>query len=58
MTSCPKLCIPFGFTDRGLPIGIHVVAAPRNEANLINFGFKLQTIFTISNKLLISPRNT
>ena len=56
MTSCPTLCIPCGFTEKGLPIGIQVVAAPRHEASLINFGHKLQTIFGISNQLPISPR--
>jgi len=56
MTSCPTLCIPCGFTEKGLPIGIQVVAAPRQEASLINFGHKLQTIFGISNQLPISPR--
>ena len=56
MTSCPTLCIPCGFTEKRLPIGIQVVAAPRHEATLINFGHKLQTIFGISNKLPISPR--
>ena len=56
MTSCPTLCIPCGFTKKGLPIGIQVVAAPRHEARLIKFGHTLQTIFEISNQLPISPR--
>ena len=56
MTSCPTLCIPCGFTETGLPIGIQVVAAPRHEASLMNFGHKLQTIFEISNQLPISPK--
>ena len=54
MTSCPTLCIPCGFTEKGLPIGIQVVAPPRHEANLINFGHKLQTIFAVSDQLPIS----
>ena len=56
MTSCPTLCIPCGFTETGLPIGIQVVAAPRHESNLLNFGHKLQTIFKISELLPIAPR--
>ena len=56
MTSCPTLCIPCGFTEKGLPIGIQIVAPPRHEANLINVGHKLQTIFGISNQLPVSPR--
>ena len=46
-----------GLTEKGLPIGIQVVAAPRHEASLINFGHKLQTIFAISNQLPITPRS-
>ena len=57
MTSCPTLCIPCGFTKTGLPIGIQVVAPPRNEANLINFGHKLESIFEVSKQLPISPRD-
>ena len=56
MTSCPTLCIPCGFTETGLPVGIQVVAAPRHEANLINIGYKLQKIFAVSNQLPISPK--
>ena len=56
MTSCPTLCIPCGFTETGLPIGIQIVAPPRHEANLINFGWKLQKILSVSDQLPISPR--
>ena len=56
MTSCPTLSIPCGITKSGLPIGIQVIAPPRHEANLLNFGNKLQKIFGISKLLPISPR--
>ena len=56
MTSCPTLCIPCGFTEIGLPIGIQIVAPPRHEAHLINFGWKLQKILSVSDQLPISPR--
>ena len=57
MTSCPTLCIPCGLTEKGLSIRLQVVAAPRHEISLINFGHKLQTIFAISNQLPITPRS-
>ncbi len=44
MTSCPTLCIPCGFTEKGLPTGIRIVDAPRHEDNLVNSSHKLQTI--------------
>ena len=56
MTSCPALSIPCGITKSGLPIGIQVVAPPRQEAKLLNFGIKLQEIFGVSKLLPISPR--
>ena len=56
MTLCLTLWIPCAFTEKGLPEGIQVVATPRHEANLINFGYILQTIFAISNQLPFSPK--
>ena len=58
MTSCPTLCIPCGFTEKGLPIGIRVVDAPRYEANLVNSSHKLQTILEVANRLPITPRSS
>ncbi len=58
MTSCPTLCIPCGFTESGLPVGIQIIAAPRNEQNLLNFGCALQEIFGVSKELPITPKHT
>ncbi|MEE2775002.1 MAG: amidase [Pseudomonadota bacterium] len=55
MTSCPSLSIPCGTTKAGLPVGIQITAAPRQEAALLNFGLKLQEIFGIDRKLPVSP---
>ena len=55
MTSCPTLCIPYGFMEKELPIDIWVVEAPRHEANLVNSSHKLQTILEVTNRLPITP---
>ena len=57
MTACPTLSIPCGISKSGLPIGIQVVAPPRHEAELLNFGTKLQEIFGVSKLLPIAPRS-
>ena len=57
MTACPTLSIPCGISKSGLPIGIQIVAPPRHEAALLNFGVKLQEIFGVSKLLPIAPRN-
>jgi len=36
LTNCPSICVPCGFTqDEGLPVGLHILAAPGKEAELM-----------------------
>ena len=56
MTACPTLSIPCGFTEAGLPVGIQIVASPRNESSLLSFGAKLQQMFGVFKKIPITPR--
>jgi amidase len=35
VTGCPAISVPAGFTEQGWPVGIQVVAAPRNERLLL-----------------------
>jgi amidase len=37
-TGCPALSVPGGFTPDGLPVGLQVVAAPRDERRLLEVG--------------------
>ena len=37
LTTAPALSMPCGFTDTGLPVGLQVVAAPRNEMGLLRW---------------------
>jgi hypothetical protein len=35
VTGCPAISVPAGFTREGWPVGIQIVAAPRNERLLL-----------------------
>ena len=56
MTSCPVLSLPCGFTEKGLPVGLQIVARPRGEAELLRDGFRMEQIFGMAVKLPINPK--
>jgi len=56
MTSCPVLSLPCGFTEKGLPVGLQIVARPRGEAELLRDGFRMEEIFGMAEKLPINPK--
>ena len=56
MTSCPVLSLPCGFTEKGLPVGLQIVARPRGEAELLRDGFRMEEIFGMAVKLPINPK--
>jgi amidase len=35
VTACPAISVPCGFTRAGLPVGLQLIAAPRNDAGLL-----------------------
>lgn len=37
LTSCPAISVPAGFTPEGLPIGLQIVAPPRQDFKLLQF---------------------
>lgn len=37
-TCCPALSVPAGFTDDGLPVGMQIVGAYRDDINVLKFG--------------------
>ena len=57
MTSCPVLSLPCGFTEKGLPVGLQIVARPRGEAELLRDGFRMEEIFGMAVKLPINPKH-
>jgi len=56
MTSCPVLSLPCEFTEKGLPVGLQIVARPRGEAELLRDGFRMEEIFGMAVKLPINPK--
>lgn len=38
VTGAPALAVPAGFTPEGLPVGLQIVARPRNELGLLRLG--------------------
>jgi amidase len=56
LACCPALSLPCGFTATGLPIGLQMVAAPRDEAGLLAGAKTLEDILGISGTTPIDPR--
>ncbi len=53
----PALSIPCGFTQSGLPVGLQIVAAPRQEARLLSAALAFEELAGICTKLPIDPRS-
>ena len=56
MCACPVICIPCGFTEDGLPIGIQVMGKPRGEEALLAMAGQLEQLFGIAQQLPIDPK--
>ena len=55
MTACPTVCIPCGFTQSGLPVGIQIVGKPRGEAQLLSFARQFEESLGIYTRLPVQP---
>ena len=53
----PALSIPCGFTQSGLPVGLQIVAAPRQEARLLSAALAFEELAGICPRLPIDPRS-
>ncbi|MGZ4457662.1 MAG: amidase [Nocardioidaceae bacterium] len=42
VTGCPAISVPAGFTPEGWPVGIQLVAAPRNERRLLEIAYAFE----------------
>ena len=56
LVCCPALSLPCGFTANGLPVGLQMVARPRNEAGLLGGAALLEDILGLGTSKPIDPR--
>jgi amidase len=55
LVCCPALSLPCGFTGSGLPVGLQMVAPPRNEARLLAGAKVLEDILGLRGTTPIDP---
>lgn len=58
LVACPAISIPCGFTRKGLPVGLQIVAAPRADGRLLSGALQLEQILDLSRRTPILPRVT
>jgi len=56
LACCPALSLPCGFTAKGLPVGLQMVAAPRGEARLLAGAKVLEDILGLRGTTPIDPK--
>jgi amidase len=56
LACCPALSLPCGFTASGLPVGLQIVAAPRDEAQLLARAKVLEDILGLHSSTPIDPK--
>lgn len=56
LACCPALSLPCGFTASGLPVGLQMVARPRNDAGLLAGAKVLEDILGVASSTPIDPR--
>lgn len=57
LTSCPVLCLPAGFTEAGLPVGIQIMGPPRGEARVLAAGALFEAAAGLAPLTPIEPRD-
>ena len=57
LSGCPALSVPVGLTASGLPVGLQLIAPPRQEANLLAAGAALEQLIGFPARLPVDPRN-
>lgn len=55
LTTCPAISVPCGFTADGLPLGLQLVAGPRDEANLLGMARHFEDATGLCDRLPIDP---
>lgn len=55
LTTCPAISVPCGFTPDGLPLGLQLVAGPREEARLLGMARHFEDATGLRGRLPIDP---
>lgn len=55
LTGTPAISIPAGYTRKGLPVGLQVVARPRGEAELLAFCALLEADLGLAGRVPLDP---
>jgi len=58
LTGFPVLSLPCGVTERGLPVGLQLIAKPKHEAQLLAVGKRCQDILGALGKEPVTPAAT
>jgi amidase len=56
VTTCPAISVPCGFTRLGLPVGMRLVAAPRNDAGVLAAAALFEAPHDFARRVPIEPR--
>lgn len=56
LTTAPALSLPCGFTRKGLPVGLQIVARPRGEARLLSAAAALERHLDLGTVNPVDPR--
>jgi amidase len=56
VTTCPAISVPCGFTVSGLPVGLQLIAKPRDDAGVLAAAAIFEAQHDYHSKVPIEPR--
>jgi amidase len=56
LASCPAVAVPCGFDQHGRPVGLQVVAPPRQDARALQVAALFERLSGLDRQLPIDPR--
>ena len=56
VTTCPAISVPCGFTRSGLPVGLQLIAAPRNDAGVLAAAALFEAQHDFAARVPIEPK--
>jgi amidase len=58
VTACPALSVPCGFTEKGLPVGLQMLAPPQREDQLLSAAWDFEKLGGLDSRVPIDPKVT